>query len=68
MPMLSKVSALLLLIAQMVERILAKVRTEKRQTDREALHDCPADWFGDHFGGLCDDDYANKTTETEPDD
>lgn len=65
---MSKVLDILLLIVSLVNRLLAKVKADRRQVDREALHDCPADWFGDHFDGLHKDNITNETTETESDD
>lgn len=66
--MVGKICDVLLLIGKLVQAVLAKIHTAKRQSDREALHDNPGDWFDDHFCGLCDEDVANETTETESSD
>lgn len=66
---MGRIVELLLLIASLAERVLAKIKATKRQEDADALHDCPADWFVDHFSGMLDDkDVAHETTETDTDD
>jgi hypothetical protein len=66
---MGRVVELLLLIASLAERVLAKIKATKRQEDADALHDDPRTWYVDHFGGMLDDDeIANETAETDADD
>ena len=66
---MGRIVELLLLIASLAERVLAKIKATKRQEDADALHDDPRTWYVDHFSGMLDDDeIANETAETESDD
>lgn len=53
-----------LLVGRFTERILAAIRTNNRQADREMLHNCPSDWFNDHFSGMRDND-ADQATKAD---
>jgi hypothetical protein len=66
---MGRIVELLLLIASLAERVLAKIKATKRQEDADALHDDPRTWYVDHFSGMLDDDeIANETAETDADD
>lgn len=66
---MGRIVELLLLIASLAERVLAKIKATKRQEDADTLHDDPRAWYVDHFSGMLDDkDVASKTTETDTDD
>jgi hypothetical protein len=66
---MGRIVELLLLIASLAERVLAKIKATKRQEDADALHDDPRTWYVDHFSGMLDDDeIANETTEADTDD
>jgi len=66
---MGRIVELLLLIASLAERVLAKIKATKRQEDADALHDDPRTWYVDHFSGMLDDDeIANETAEAESDD